>query len=201
LRYVFGHQVLRPIALAAASSAFFDNVLAAVLMLLLSRELRFSAGAIGALLTAASVGALAGAWLTGRVTRRLGTARTLRLGLVTSVFFELMIPLTGHGARVAWFVVGAAIGGAGLVAFNVVQMSFRQTVTPPHLLGRMNATMRFLIWGAMPLGALAGGVLADGIGVRGTVWIAVTGRIGALAPLLAAPAVRRCRDLPVAVAT
>jgi hypothetical protein len=57
----------------------------------------------------------------------------------------------------------------------VVQVSYRQTICPDHLLGRMNATMRFVMWGTTPLGGLLGGVLGTAVGLRNTLWICAVG--------------------------
>ena len=64
--------------------------------------------------------------------------------------------------------VGFFISGFTIVVWNVVTVSLRQRITPPHLLGRMNASYRLLAWGSMPLGALIGGALAEWVGVRAT---------------------------------
>jgi MFS family permease len=52
------------------------------------------------------------------------------------------------------------------VAYNVSQVSYRQAITPLSMQGRMNATMRFLVWGTMPIGSLIGGLLASVFPVR-----------------------------------
>jgi hypothetical protein len=78
----------------------------------------------------------------------------------------------------------------GIVVYNINQASFRQLLCPPRLLGRMNATMRFLVWGTLPLGGLLGGVLGSWLGDRNAIWVAVTGE--ALTPmwLLLSPLIR-----------
>lgn len=83
----------------------------------------------------------------------------------------------------------------GAVAYNVAQVSFRQSLCPPELLGRMNATMRFLVWGTLPLGALAGGAVADAAGPRAALWLCAAGFLLVPVPLLLSP-LRRLRDLP-----
>lgn len=70
-----------------------------------------------------------------------------------------------------------------------------QALCPPHLLGRMNATMNFLYWGAAPVGSLVAGVLATGIGPRAMLWVIGAGMLLAAVPLLASP-LRRMIDLP-----
>ena len=84
---------------------------------------------------------------------------------------------------------------AGIVVYNVSQISFRQAITPERLLGRMNATMRFLVWGTMPLGSLLGGALGERYGVRAALWMGIAGLLLSLLPLLLSPLVRM-RDLP-----
>jgi hypothetical protein len=81
--------------------------------------------------------------------------------------------------------------GFGIVVYNVNQASYRQLLCPPHLLGRMNATMRFLVWGTLPLGGLLGGALGSWLGTRYAIWVAVSGE--ALTPiwLLASPLISK----------
>ncbi|MQA97345.1 MAG: hypothetical protein GEV11_22905, partial [Streptosporangiales bacterium] len=104
------------------------------------------------------------------------------------------LPLTQPG----WGVLFFAVGGFGLIAFsmiyNVAQITYRQTVTPQHMLGRMNATIRFVVWGVVPVGALAGGVIAELAGLRTAMWIAAAGEALAAVPPLLSP-LRRMRDL------
>jgi hypothetical protein len=88
---------------------------------------------------------------------------------------QLLMPLTGPGWRQVFFVVANTIVAAFVVAYNVVQVSYRQTVCPDHLLGRMNATMRFIMWGMIPVGGLLGGALGTAVGARTTLWIAAAG--------------------------
>jgi hypothetical protein len=83
----------------------------------------------------------------------------------------------------------------GTVVYNIIQASFRQGLCPPALLGRMNATMRFLVWGTMPVGGFLGGVLGAAIGVRETLFIAAVGESLAFLPVFGSP-LRRMRELP-----
>jgi len=84
-----------------------------------------------------------------------------------------------------------------VVVYNVAQVSFRQAICPDRLLGRMNASIRFLVWGTLPLGGLIGGVLGEWLGVRGALWVAMAGQAVAVVWVLASP-LRTMRDLPQA---
>ncbi|HSV67435.1 MAG TPA: hypothetical protein VLJ59_16200 [Mycobacteriales bacterium] len=81
------------------------------------------------------------------------------------------------------------------MVYNITQVSFRQGLCPERLLGRMNATIRFLVWGTMPLGGLAGGVLGSVVGVRPTLWVGATGAAVAFGWVFWSP-LRGMRELP-----
>src|SRR5580704_1336004 len=104
--------------------------------------------------------------------------------------FALLIPLTFPGPGVILYGAGMFMSSFGAIVYNVHQASFRQLLCPPRLLGRMNATMRFLVWGTLPLGGVLGGALGSWLGDRNAIWVAVTGE--ALTPiwLLVSPLVR-----------
>jgi predicted MFS family arabinose efflux permease len=85
--------------------------------------------------------------------------------------------------------------GIGAVVYNVNQVSFRQRLTPDRLLGRMNATVRFLAWGLSAVGALIGGVLGEFAGARATLWIGAIGVCLAFLPVFFSP-LRNLRELP-----
>jgi hypothetical protein len=80
----------------------------------------------------------------------------------------------------------------------VAQVSFRQAICPDRLLGRMNASVRFMVWGTLPLGALTGGVLGTLIGIRPTMWVGAFGVLLCPLPVLLSP-LRRLRDLPTGI--
>ena len=82
-----------------------------------------------------------------------------------------------------------------VVVYNVTQVSFRQRLCPRPLLGRMNASIRFIVWGTMPLGSLVGGVLGQAVGVRNVFWIGLVGSAVAALPVLFSPLISM-RDLP-----
>ncbi|MGV9771705.1 MFS transporter [Streptosporangium sp. NPDC003464] len=195
LRYVATHRILRMISASTATANFTSGMMAAVEMIFLTRVVGLAPGAIGLLFSAAALGGLTGAAIVGTVSRRVGTARIIWLSVLATAPFMLLVPLSGPGWKTSLFAVGMFMHGVGVVLYNVSQVSFRQGVTPEHMLGRMNATMRFVVWGTLPLGGLAGGVLGELFGARATLWISVVLALLAVVPLLLSP-LRTMRDLP-----
>ncbi|MFD6917834.1 MFS transporter [Streptomyces virginiae] len=196
VRFVFGHPLLRVIALTTGLANFCTAVLMATQTVHLVRVVGLQAGGLGLVLSASAVGGLLGAVCAGRLAAGLGQARVMLLSVLVTGPFALLWPLSGHGLLGAvLFAAGSAVVSFGAVVYNVAQVSFRQGMCPPRLLGRMNATLRFLMWGTLPLGALLGGALAQSYGSRtALVWCAV-GILAVPLPLLFSP-LRRMRDLP-----
>lgn len=195
LGFVLRHPILRMIAGTTGTANLFGAAFDAVVVVFFVRELHVTPGTIGALMSAGSIGGIAGALSAGWVTRTVGQARAVWLSLAVTAPFGLLIPLTQRGAGLALYAVGFFVFSYGVVVYNVAQVSFRQAVCPAHLLGRMNATMRFLVWGTMPLGGLIGGALGTGIGLRPTLWVTAVGTVLATGWVIASP-LRRMRDLP-----
>jgi len=187
--------VLRLIAAATSTGNLFGAAFSAVGVVFLVRQVHLGPSAIGALTSAAALGGVVGASTATWWRRRIGSARVIWVSFRFTAPFALLVPLTSPGAGVSFYAVGVFMTGLGLVVYNVNQASFRQLLCPAHLLGRMNATMRFLVWGTLPIGGLVGGALGDWAGNRCAVWVAAVGM--ALTPaLLVASPLRRRRDVP-----
>ncbi|MFB6890381.1 MFS transporter [Kitasatospora sp. NPDC056327] len=195
LRFVLGHPLLRVIAVTTAVSNLFNAVLMAVQTVFWVRVLDLSPAAIGVLLSVSAFGGLAGALCAGRLAARFGQARVIWLAPLVTGPFALLWPLADGAAGPVLFAVGAVAVLFGAVVYNVAQVSFRQSLCPPRLLGRMNATIRFLVWGTLPLGALLGGTVADAAGPRAALWLCAAGLLVVPVPLLLSP-LRGLRDLP-----
>jgi len=91
-------------------------------------------------------------------------------------------------------------GGFGIlecaaVAYNINQVSVRQAICPRRLQGRMNASVRFMVWGTLPLGGFIGGVLGSTIGLRSTLWVSAVGQALAFVWLLPSP-IPSMREMP-----
>lgn len=200
LRVTFSHPVLRAFALAAASNNLAWQVVEVVLLIYATSVLGLDALAIGTLFSIGAVGAVLGAMTAGRLGRRLGVGRTIAAAMVLSGVGTLLVPLATPPPALGAAILAVAlfIGGFGNTISVVHVITVRQTITPDELLGRMNASYRTLTYGAIPVGALIGGILGETIGLRGTM---VVGAIGVfLAPLWVllspVPRVREAADLP-----
>ena len=168
---------------------------AALLVLFLVRVVGLTPGAVGLLAAIPGVGGIAGALLTGRITARFGTARALVLSTLCAVPFGLLIPLTGPGLRLAFYVAGSLLAYTGMAVGNIIIAAFRQSYSPPGMCGRVTATMRFLIFGTSPIGALLGGSLGTWLGVRDALWL-LLGAAALSGTLLLTRALTASRDLP-----
>jgi MFS family permease len=198
LRYVAKHPTLRGIALEASVMNFFNAMNNSVLLYMWARILHLSPGTIGLVLSIASIGGLVGALFASRIGSWIGTARVMWLLPALTGPLWLTVPLM-RSRPLLWLIAGAFTAVvATSVIFNVTSVSFRQRLAPSHLLGRVNATMRFLILGLMPLGALLGGALGGAIGVKNTLWIACAGSALSFVPALFSP-LRTMRDMPMEV--
>src|SRR4029077_8397816 len=92
-------------------------------------------------------------------------------------------------------ILGQAFFGFGAVAYNISQVSLRQAITPERLQGRMNATMRWIVWGTIPLGTITGGAIATAYSLRTALWVGATGALFSFVPVLFSP-VRSIREMP-----
>ncbi|MGW7422928.1 MFS transporter [Streptomyces sp. NPDC054813] len=188
LRFVLGHPTLRALVLGDAMFNLFLVMYQAMLLVRLERAIGLSPFGIGLVLSGMGCGALLGALLATRVSARLGQGPVIRLApLVTCPPTGLM-----ELARPGWSVWVAAVGLAALSLGGVVrvvaQSSLQQALTPDGLLGRMNATARFVSWGGVPLGGLLGGASGSLFGAAPTLWIGTAGMtLSALPNLLNRP--------------
>ncbi|ASR37488.1 MFS transporter [Prauserella marina] len=195
LRFVFGNPTLRAITLCTAAGNFAGGAFTAVEMLFLTRDVGLSPGGVGAVLAIAGVGGVAGALTANWWMNRIGQARAVWLIPLVTWPGQLLVPLAAPGWRAGLVAAGLAIVGYGIVVYNVAQVSYRQAICPDRLLGRMNASVRFVVWGALPVGSLLGGALGQAAGVPATVWVTSVALVLAVAWVVFSP-LRLMRDIP-----
>lgn len=183
LTMVVGNPLLRSIAGCTATANFFGSAAGAVLMLYLVHKVGLTPGLLGVVFAAGSAGALAGAAGASRIAGWLGLGRAIWMAIALTSVAGFLVPMAT--APPSWglpvLVVSYILQSVGSTVYNINQVSLRQAITPGRLLGRMNASMRFIVWGVMPLGSLVGGAAGTVLGLRPTLWVMAT--LAALAPL------------------
>lgn len=195
VRHVLGNKELRALALTAAISNLGTQILNTILPVLFVRELGLSAGVLGLYWAAGGLGLLLGARCARAVAGRFGYGRAF--GLIGLLFAPaaLLVPLVGRGpwlwiAGAGWLLAMFKVG-----MNNVLGVSLRQQMTPDALLGRMNATFRFLLTGALAVGAAVAGLLGELVGVHVTLWVGGAVLAAAFLPMYLSP-LRTRRALP-----
>jgi MFS family permease len=198
LRYVTHHRLLFPQALATGSSNFATNIVFSVYFIWAYRHLGLTPPLMGVIASIAATGWLIGSASADWLRRRLGVNGATILGMAVGAPAWLLVPFAPEGhAAIPFLVLSGMLTGFGAVVYNIQQVSLRQAITPERLQGRMNASMRFFVWGTMPLGSLVGGALATVFGVRtALVTGACLGFVGLL-PILLSP-LRTLREFPEA---
>ena len=185
LRFVLGHPLLRWIAACTGTFNFFSSMLQAVVVVYEVRHFGMSAGLIGLTMTIGNLGWLGGAMLSGWLGRRIGVGRATVAAVVLAGIGPLLVALAPLGNPVPWLIAANLLTSFGNTTYNIGQVSVRQAITPERLHGRMNASMRFMVWGTMPVGAALGGALGQAIGLHPTIWLTAIGSVVPLAPALA----------------
>jgi MFS family permease len=197
LRYVAGNRYLRMIAGSTATSNLGTSMAFATFPVLAYRELGLSVALVGAVFGLGSLGVLLGALVAAGLSTRIGVGPAIVASMfITGPATILMALLPSEAAVAGALLFGSAfLMGLGGVVYNVNQVSFRQAITPLEMQGRMNATMRFVVWGTLPLGSLVGGILASFLPVRTTILIGALVASSAFLWVLFSP-VRSLREIP-----
>ena len=195
LRYVLGNRYLRGIAASTATSNFFSNVALATFIVYAVRDLGLTPLEIGVIFGLGNVGAIIGALVAERISRRFGVGPTIVGSSLLGGPGLLLLALAPPAFPVPFLVAGTFLQGFEIVVYNINQLSFRQAITPTSMQGRMNATMRFIVWGTIPLGSIVGGIIATVVGLQQAILIGAFGAFLAVIPLVITP-VRTIRDMP-----
>jgi len=194
LRFVLKHPIMRPSLVYVALVNFFSNIVFSVYLVFAVRDLDLSPTAIGLIGSIGNVGLLVGAIIAPRLGTRFGVGPVLIVVAAISGFSLWLIPLASERLVIPLLVASGGIFGFCAVVYNVVGISLMQAITPDRMLGRMTASRRFVVFGVIPLGMLAGGTLGTNMGLRETMWIGAVGSSLCFLALLASP-IRRIRTV------
>ncbi|MGW4407435.1 MFS transporter [Nonomuraea sp. NPDC004702] len=177
LAFVRTQPVIRRLVVSMVFSGMFAAVVATLIPLLVLRNLGMDAFVLGIVMTAGSVGGVAGAAVTPLLRRRVDGGRLIVAGLLSASLFCLLAPVAAMvaadapGLGLALVIVSEFGLMASALVFNITQVSLRQVLSPRHLLGRMNATVRFFVWGTLPIGGLLAGWLGARFGIAAAMGI------------------------------
>jgi MFS family permease len=157
IRYLFNEKVLRRLVVTTASIGVCYSMGTATMVLFIIEELKLPKHLFGVILTIQGLGAIAGAFVAPRLSKKFGRSRVMTFGITSS---SVVLLLQGFSPNIYIFVALATFGGFAISQWNILLMATYQTVIPNELYGRIHGTRRTLVWGMMPIGSLLGGVLA-----------------------------------------
>ncbi len=196
LRFVLGNPNLRAQAGCTATSNLFSSVAFSIFLVFAVRTLELSPGVIGIVFSIGAAGSLVAALTATRLSNRFGIGRTtIAVGMLwgPATLLVALAPV-GNGA-IPVLLAANLVLAFSIVVYNIVQVSYRQAICPPRLQGRINSVMRFIVWGTIPIGTLAGGALGSWIGLRETIVIGGLGGSLAVLWIVFSPQ-RQLRDMP-----
>jgi MFS family permease len=199
--FVWNQPLLRPIVAATATTNFFSTLALTLLPILVLRELGLSPAALGVAVGVGAVGGLVGAAASARLTKWIGEGTiivwsSIGCGIAGLIFATMT--LVPEPLIVPVFIAAEFLLSFGVLVYNIAQVSFRQRICPTPLLGRMNASIRFVVWGIMPIAGLASGIAATAFGVIPVVWFGMIGGLLASGFVIFSP-LRGMRTLPDSV--
>ena len=173
VRATVRNPYVRAVTLISAAGNIGSGIVLGVLTIFLQRTLELEGWQAGIVLAFNGIGGIAGSLLASRLTARIGIARAILIGLtaLTLGFFFIGIAGTSN-----WFItatLGEGLVGLGIVINVIASASLRQRTVPPELLGRVTASYRIVVNGAVALGAVAGGVIGQTAGIREAIGVGV----------------------------
>ena len=176
-RYLWAHPYMSASLRCCSTLNFFSFMAGAVVVLYASRTLGLSAAAIGLAFGVGAVGGLLGAVLASRVSRLLGTGRTIAIGAVLFSAAFMLIPVASGSdwAKASVLATAEAAGGLGIMLFDINLNALQTAVVHDDMRSRASGAFSTVNYGIRPIGALAGGVAGDLIGVGPTLIVAAIG--------------------------
>ena len=158
IAYLFNQKVLRRLVVTTATIGLCYAMGSATMVLFIIKELGLKERFFGVILAIEGVGAILGALVASRTSSKFGRSKVMTFAIIAS---SAVLLIQGFSPNIYIFVALATFGGFVISQWNILLMATYQTVIPKELYGRIHGTRRTLVWGAMPLGSLLGGVLAN----------------------------------------
>jgi MFS family permease len=195
LGVVLGDRRLWQIAACTSTSNLFSGGIFAIAVPYLYQAFGLDAFHQGILFSVSAIGGVVGALVASKIAARIGVGASIILNAFLFGLPSIGMYLAAGQLAVVPIGLSLFVTGFGAVVYNVNQVSYRQALVPKELQGRMNATMRFIVTGTIPIGALAGGILGQSFGYRDAIGICVAGLSVAFLWVLFSP-IRHVRVMP-----
>jgi MFS family permease len=157
IKYLLNHNVLRRLVVTTALIGVCYSAGTATMVLFIIKDLGLEPKYFGVILSIQGLGALLGAVVAPKASKRFGRSFMMTLGITLS---SVVLLLQGVSPNIYVFVALATFGGFAIAQWNILLMATYQRIIPNDLYGRIHGTRRTLVWGMMPIGSLLGGVLA-----------------------------------------
>lgn len=200
LKFVWNQPLIRRISFTTATSNLFNSLAMVLFPIFILRYLDISVGVWGLMMSVASVGGLLGAMSASKLMKLIGEGQLIVYSAVVSGLVFLVIPIVAFLPHevAPWILTVVEFCISFLVlTYNITQVSARQRLCPKPLLGRMNASIRFMVWGVMPIGSLIGGLIGQGFGVVTALIVGAVGNFFSALWIFFSP-LRTMRTMPSA---
>ena len=158
IAYLFNQKVLRRLVVTTTTIGLCYSMGSATMVLFIIKELGLAEKYFGIIMAIQGVGAIAGSLVASRTSSKFGRSKVMTFAIISS---SAVLLIQGFSPNIYIFVALATFGGFVISQWNILLMATYQTVIPKELYGRIHGTRRTLVWGAMPIGSLLGGVLAN----------------------------------------
>ncbi|MBI3841210.1 MAG: MFS transporter [Thaumarchaeota archaeon] len=195
LSVVFGDTRLRSIAGCTATANLFSSAWGAIMIPYMLEDLALAEWQVGIPFVGFAVGGLIGAVLSSRISKKIGVGWTIIVFAVAFGVAPIPIYFATPGLAIPVIAVSSLFASMGSVLYNISQVSFRQALVPMEIQGRMNATMRTIVWGTLPIGGITGGILAQVLGYHTAIGLAIAAGSLAFLFVLFSP-VRGIKEIP-----
>ncbi len=196
-RWIRRSPIMRAELLGVATINYFNFVFFALFVLYATRSLHVRPATLGLVLGAGAIGGIAGSFLTGRLTRRIGLGPAFAFGCL---LFPAPIILVPAAAGPKWLVLlclfAAELGsGLGVMILDITAGTISAALVPPALRSRIAGAFMVVNYGVRPLGTITAGILGTTIGVRPTLWLATVGAVAGILWIVPSP-IMSMRDVP-----
>lgn len=178
LQFVWTNEMIRSVSFTTAISNLFSTAQFTLIPLVILRDLKISPAGFGLIESIAAIGGLVGAVTAARLSKWIGEGQVIAVSAVLMGVTAFAPALAAGSSQLVAMVIlcaGQFVGSFTVLTYNITQVSARQRLCPEHLLGRMNASIRFFVWGVMPIGALLSGAAATAFGIGTVLWVAAIG--------------------------